>query len=91
MHSYLQDRDDGGICGGAANAQLLQGLHQLGFRVARGALAHVLTGCHLLHPDWILFLHNHSLLQNSNWRKSNWCNQAGNHLIIPVSRRASRQ
>ena len=63
---HLQDRDDGGICGGAANAQLLQGLHQLGLCVARGPLAQVLTGCHLFHPDWILLLHNHWLLLKGN-------------------------
>ena len=82
----LQDRDDGGICGGPPNAQLLQGLHQLGLCVARGPLAQVLTGCHLFHPDWVLLLYNHLLLQdshwyNSNWNNSNWNNSNWDHSI----------
>lgn len=47
---YLEATDDDTIGGGAANAFLLQSLHQVGLRVAGGRLGFMLLGGYPSHP-----------------------------------------
>ena len=48
---YLEDRDDGGVSGGAADALVLEGFHQLDLGEARRGSGEVLSWEGLLDPN----------------------------------------